>query len=78
MGYYFADVIYSSRETCVKTIPVPQENKRQLIANKQEETKKDIECTFGMLQAQFAIMCKPARFFFCIETLKGIMMACII
>ena len=72
MGYYFADVIYSSRETCVKTIPVPQENKRQLIANKQEETKKDIECTFGVLQAQFAIMRKPARFFFALKRLRAL------
>jgi hypothetical protein len=56
---------------------VSQGNKRQLIANKQEETKKDIERAFGVLQAQFAITRKPARFFR-IETLKGIMMACII
>ena len=77
MGYYLADNIYPSWATFVKTIPVPQGNKRQLFAHKQEEARKDVERAFGMLQARFAIVRKPARFFH-LETLKDIMIACII
>ena len=39
--------------------------------------RKDVECAFGVLQARFVIVCGPARFFH-LETLKDIMMACII
>ena len=38
---------------------------------------KDVERAFGVLQARFAIVCGPARFFF-LETLQNIMKACII
>ena len=77
MGYYLADGIYPSWATFVETIPSPPGNKRQLFAHKQEEARKDVECAFGVLQAWFAIVCKPACFFH-LETLKDIMIACII
>ncbi|KAF8404590.1 hypothetical protein HHK36_009477 [Tetracentron sinense] len=43
----------------------------------QESARKDVERAFGVLQAQFAIVRGPARFWKC-ETLKDIMKACII
>ncbi|XP_042374974.1 uncharacterized protein LOC121969118 [Zingiber officinale] len=77
MGYYLADGIYPSWSTFVKTIPTPQGRKRQLFASTQESTRKDVERTFGVLQARFAIVCGPALYF-CQSVLKDIMMACII
>ena len=77
MGYYLADGIYPSWSTFVKTIPTPQGNKRKLFAAAQESARKDVERAFGVLQARFAIVRGPARFFKQ-ETLKDIMTACII
>ena len=77
MGYYLADSIYPSWATFVKTIPAPQDRKRQHFASAQEAVKKDVEHAFGVLQARFAIVRGPARFFH-LETLKDIMMTCII
>nr|XP_023911884.1 uncharacterized protein LOC112023512 [Quercus suber] len=77
MGYYLADGIYPSWATFVKTIPAPQDRKRQHFASSQEAARKDVERAFGVLQAQFAIVRGPARFFH-LEMLKDIMMACII
>ena len=75
MGYYLANVIYPSWATFVKTIPVPQDHKRQHFASTQEVARKDVKRTFGMLQARFAIVRKPTCFFH-LETLKDIMLAC--
>ncbi|KAL0008673.1 hypothetical protein SO802_010175 [Lithocarpus litseifolius] len=77
MGYYLADGIYPSWATFVKTILAPQYHKRQHFASAQEAVKKDVEHAFGVLQARFAIVRGPACFFH-LETLKDIMMACII
>ena len=77
MGYYLADGIYPSWATLVKTIPAPQDRKRQHFASAQEVAKKDVERAFGVLQARFAIVHGPAHFFH-LETLKDIRMACII
>ena len=50
MGYYFADGIYLSWVTFVKTIPVPRDRKRQHFASTQEAARKDVERAFGVLQ----------------------------
>ncbi|KAF8395268.1 hypothetical protein HHK36_019210 [Tetracentron sinense] len=47
------------------------------LADAQESARKDVERAFGVLQARFAIVRGPARFWKC-ETLKDIMKACII
>ena len=52
-------------------------NKRKLFAKAQEAYRKDVECAFEVLQARFAIVRGPARFFYQ-ETLQDIIKACII
>jgi hypothetical protein len=56
MGYYLADLIYPDWATMVKTLTQPQE-----LDQKQEAYRKDVERTFGVLQARFAIVARPAR-----------------
>ncbi|CAL5332602.1 unnamed protein product [Camellia sinensis] len=77
MRYYLADGIYPQRSTFVKIIPSPQGNKKKLFATPQEVTTKDVEHAFGVLQARFAIVCRPARFWNT-KMLKYIMKVCII
>ena len=81
MGYYLADGIYMKWSTFVKTIPSPRgqkkKKKKQLFAKVQEANKKEVERAFGVLQARFAIVRGPARFFHS-ETLQDIMKACVI
>ncbi|XP_050259307.1 uncharacterized protein LOC126704365 [Quercus robur] len=77
MRYYLADGIYPKWATFVKTIPAPQGQKYKLFAAAQEACRKDVERAFGVLQARFAIVRGPARFFH-LETLQKIMKACII
>lgn len=77
MTYYLADGIYPSWPTFVKTIPSPQGNKRNFFATAQESARKDVERAFGVLQARFAIIRGPSRFWD-VESMKYIMTACII
>ena len=77
MGYYLADGIYPNWATFVKTISLPQGSKNKHFAAAQELARKDVERAFGVLQARFAIVRGPARFWD-EETLANIMKACII
>ncbi|XP_038688859.1 putative nuclease HARBI1 [Tripterygium wilfordii] len=77
MGYYLADGIYPSWATFLKSIPLPQTMKTKHFARCQEGVRKDVERTFGVLQSRFAIVRGPARYFET-ETLKEIMLACVI
>ena len=77
MGYYLANGIYPNWSTFVKTIPCPQGLKKKHFAKAQESTRKDVEQAFGVLQARFAIVRGPARFWD-EETLADIMKACVI
>nr|XP_025877665.1 putative nuclease HARBI1 [Oryza sativa Japonica Group] len=77
MGYYLADGIYPSWATLVKSIKLPQGNKRKYFSKAQEAARKDVEQAFGVLQARFSIVRGPARFWKAL-TLNQIMRACII
>ncbi|XP_057447831.1 uncharacterized protein LOC130739527 [Lotus japonicus] len=77
MGYYLADGIYPPWSTFVKTISMPQGEKRQKFAKRQEAARKDVERAFGVLQSRFAIVRGPSRFWHP-NDMKSIMYACII
>jgi hypothetical protein len=62
MGYYLADGIYPSWATFMKAIQEPKTKKQVEFAKAQEACRKDIERT-GALQARFAIVRGPTRFF---------------
>nr|KYP59146.1 hypothetical protein KK1_014576 [Cajanus cajan] len=77
MGYYLADGIYPDFATFVKTISMSQGEKRKLFAQRQESTRQDVECAFGVLQSRFAIIRGPTRFWDA-AIMKNIIYACII
>ncbi|XP_015959547.1 uncharacterized protein LOC107483442 [Arachis duranensis] len=77
MGYYLADGIYPEWATFVKSISKSQGEKRKLFAQYQEWQRKDVERAFRVLQARFAIIRGPARFWEK-KKLANIMRACII
>ena len=77
MGYYLADGIYPNWATIVQSISHPQELAHKLFTKKHESYRKDVERAFGVLQAHFAIIRGPARFWHH-EGLTFIMKACII
>ena len=62
IGYYLADDIYPQWATFVKPIPSPQGNKRKYFTKVQAAVRKEVERAFGVLQARFAIVHRPARF----------------
>jgi len=55
IGYYLSDGIYSKWVAFVKTIPLLQDRRKKLFVESQESVRKDIEQTFGVLQARFTI-----------------------
>jgi hypothetical protein len=62
IGYYLADGIYSTWATFVKRYSNPQGNKKVHFTKAQEGVRKDVERAFGVLQARFAMVRGPARF----------------
>jgi hypothetical protein len=77
MGYYLADGIYPDWAAFVKTIREPRNRAEAEFAKAKEAARKDIERVFGVLQARFAIVRGPARFWD-MNTLKNIMTTCVI
>ncbi|GJZ16021.1 reverse transcriptase domain-containing protein [Tanacetum coccineum] len=51
-GYYLADGIYPQWTTFVKSFTVENDVKHSYIKKRQETTRKDVECAFGVLQGQ--------------------------
>ncbi|XP_056866738.1 uncharacterized protein LOC130512600 [Raphanus sativus] len=77
MAYYLTDGIYPKWATFIQSIPLPQSEKAVVFAKKQEAYRKDVERAFGVLQARFAIIKNPARFWDKAK-IGMIMRACII
>ena len=75
--YYLADGIYPRWSSFVKTVPRPRSAKEKHFASCQEGCRKDVERCFGILQARWAIVRGAARMFD-LESLRSIMMTCII
>ena len=63
--------------TIVQTISDPQGPKKKLFAARQESCRKDVERTFGVLQAKFATVVGSSRYWKK-EVLHDIMTSCII
>ncbi|XP_031099845.1 uncharacterized protein LOC116004044 [Ipomoea triloba] len=76
-GYYLTDGIYPQWSMFVKSFPCPVDPKRILFKQKQEAARKDVERAFGVLQARWAMVRGPGRFWYR-ENLREIMYTCII
>ena len=63
MGYYLADGIYPPWATLINGVSSPQSSKHKYFTLKQVAYRKDVERTFGVLQAKYAIIKGPARRF---------------
>ena len=61
-GYYLADDIYPRWQTFVKPVHKPKGKKEKDFDAAQAAARKDVERTFGILHAQFAIVRGPTRF----------------
>jgi hypothetical protein len=61
MGYYLADNIYPPWATLISGIPSPQNYKQAHFTDRQQMYRKDVERVFGVLQAKYAIIKRPAR-----------------
>ncbi|XP_058745956.1 uncharacterized protein LOC131618816 [Vicia villosa] len=77
IGYYLSDCIYLKWSTFVKSISMPQGDKRKLFTQHQEGARKDIERAFGVLKSRFGIIRNSARPWH-LDALKRIMDTCII
>ena len=77
IGYYLSDEIYPKWATFVKTVLVPQGQKKKLFTERQESVRKDVERAFDVLQVRFAIVCGPAHLMK-EEEIGVIMRACVI
>lgn len=76
-GYYLTDGIYPEWATFVKSFQCPHDPKKALFKKMQEAARKDVERAFGVLQARWAMIRGPGRFWYQ-SNLKDIMYTCII
>ena len=60
-AYWLADGIYSTYACFVKTFPQPKTRMQKMFASAQEAKRKDIERSFGILQARFHILTSGCR-----------------
>ncbi|XP_068304429.1 uncharacterized protein [Pyrus communis] len=75
--YYLADGIYPRWSSFVKTVLRPRSAKEKHFASCQEGCRKDVERCFSILQAHWA-MVRGAAIMFDLESLRSIMIMCII
>ncbi|WZZ24729.1 hypothetical protein YC2023_008130 [Brassica napus] len=77
LAYYLTDGIYPKWATFIQSIRLPQTEKQSLFAKSQESVRKDVERSFGVLQARFAVVKNPSKLWDK-EKIGNIMRACII
>ena len=75
--YWLADGIYPELKCFVKTFANPIGDEQLLFAKAQKAVRKDVERAFGVLQARFAIVTRPARLWK-LDDIIEIMRCCII
>jgi hypothetical protein len=61
MFYLLVDGIYPEYSIFMKTIPNPEGLKRKYYVQRQEAVRKDVERTFGVLQARFAMVRRESK-----------------
>jgi hypothetical protein len=61
-GYFLADGIYPRWQTFVKPVIQPRGKKQIQFHNTQVAARKDVKRAFEILQVQYAIVRRPARF----------------
>ena len=61
-GYFLADDIFPKWQTFVKPVVKPSGKKQTQFHNAQAAARKDVERSFGILEAQLTIVRGPARF----------------
>jgi hypothetical protein len=76
-GYFPADGIYPKWQTFVKPVVNPKGKEKTQFHDTQAAARQDVERAFGILQAQFAIVRGPVRFWDQ-DYLWYIMNACVI
>jgi Plant transposon protein len=76
-NYFLVDGIYPEWSIFVNTYSNPIEPKKRTFAKKQESTRKDIECAFGVLVQRFHVLQRPLRGWYQ-EDLVDIVHACVI
>jgi hypothetical protein len=76
MGYYLAHK-YPEWAAFVKTIDAPQSAEDKLFSQRRESVRKDVEKAFGVLQACFNIVRRPARLWKQADVIN-IMQACVV
>ena len=75
--YWLTDGIYPDWRCFVKTISAPIGPKQEYFASSQEAARKDVERAFGVLQARFAIVARPARFW-SLKFISQVLKCCIV
>ena len=75
--YLLTDGIYPEWSCFVQSIHLPEDEKRAHFASRQEVMRKNVERCFGVLQAQFAIIKNPYRFW-SVDVIQDIMFTCCI
>ncbi|KAG3108936.1 hypothetical protein PI124_g14439 [Phytophthora idaei] len=75
--YMLADGIYPEWSVFAKTSEKPIDNKRKNYSKHQEGCRKDVEWTFGVLQARWRILDTPCQLWSPVKMDK-VMHACII
>jgi hypothetical protein len=77
LTYLLADGIYPDWAIFLKTLSEPRGDREKWFAKLQEAIRKDVERAFGVLQAKWAIVGRPARFW-SVQTMTIIMRCCVI
>lgn len=76
-GYYLTDGIYPRWAAFIPAYISPNDEKRRTFTRRQESLRKDVERAFGILQARFAIIRRPAKYW-SMKLIRRVMIACVI
>jgi hypothetical protein len=76
-GYYLTDGIYPQWPVFVRPLTSCVTDEQKHFNVIQAALRKDIECTFGILQARFHILARPSRLW-SVSKMADVMKACVI